>query len=337
MRPIKLTMSAFGPYKYQEINMDDLGKQGLYLITGDTGAGKTTIFDAITFALYGKTSSTKGANNRDVKSTISTYADSGVETYVELEFEYKNKIYKIRRSPEQMRPSKRKKGELVPQKHTAELTLPDNQKIGTSENVTKAITGIIGLDKDQFCQIAMIAQGEFMKLIKADTETRGKIYQHLFKTQLYNEIQDRVSKDYGDAKKEQEAQKEKVKSLISNIAAPADYCKLEAVEKIKSCDFKKDYNLEVLGELLDFDSRNESQFSHAVRILDRRDQQTEKGRGHHDPCREPCQRLLLPHTRTNIRSRRPQKQYARRSKHRSDERYRYAFYYPYPHFSRSLS
>ena len=107
MRPIKLTISAFGPYaKETEIILDELGERGLYLITGDTGAGKTTIFDAIAFALYGEAS----GNEREPGMLRSKYADPKTPTFVELEFFYQGQNYHIRRNPEYMRPKDRGEG-----------------------------------------------------------------------------------------------------------------------------------------------------------------------------------------------------------------------------------
>ena len=175
MRPINLTISAFGPYKDKVvIPMHQLGTQGLYVITGDTGAGKTTIFDAITFALYGETSgsSDKKSNNRTGSMLRSKYADKSVETYVELEFLYRGTLYKIKRSPTYSVPDRKTD-------HNAKacLSFPGTDKPDITKiiEVNQAITEIMGVNKDQFCQIAMIAQGEFRKLLFAGTDERQKI------------------------------------------------------------------------------------------------------------------------------------------------------------------
>ena len=172
MKPLKLIISAFGPYADKvEIDMTKLGDKGIYLVTGDTGAGKTTIFDAITFALYGEAS----GNMRMPDMFRSKYADESISTFVELEFMYQNEIYIVKRNPEYLRPAKRGEG-LVPQKAEAQLIYPDGRIITKVKDVTVAITELLGLDKNQFCQIAMIAQGDFMKLIMAKTEERSKIF-----------------------------------------------------------------------------------------------------------------------------------------------------------------
>ena len=161
MRPEKLTISAFGPYADKtEIDFSRLGEGGLYLITGDTGAGKTTIFDAITFALYGQAS----GQVRDSAMFRSKYADTATETFVELEFSYQGKKYQIFRSPEYMAPKKRGTG-LTLRKAEAQLTYPDErQPVTKARDVTRAVEELLGLDYEQFTQIAMIAQGDFQKL-----------------------------------------------------------------------------------------------------------------------------------------------------------------------------
>ena len=181
MRPLKLTVSAFGPYAGRVvIDLERLGEQGLYLITGDTGAGKTTIFDAITYALYGEPS----GDNRDPSMFRSKYAQPDTPTEVELIFSYGGKTYTVRRNPEYERPAKRGGGTTV-QKADAELTLPDGRLVTKAREVNREIIGIIGLDRSQFAQIAMIAQGDFLKLLLADTKSRQEIFREIFQTRYY--------------------------------------------------------------------------------------------------------------------------------------------------------
>lgn len=166
MKPMKLVISAFGPYADRtEIAFDRFGGQGLYLITGDTGAGKTTIFDAIAFALYGEAS----GDVRRSDMFRSKYAKDEVPTYVELTFLYRDKTYTIKRNPEYYRPKGRGSGYTL-QKADAVLTYPDGRKpVTKAKDVTKAVAELIGLDRRQFTQIAMIAQGDFQKLLLAGT------------------------------------------------------------------------------------------------------------------------------------------------------------------------
>lgn len=193
MRPIKLTLSAFGPYAGKtELDMDKLGDRGLYLITGDTGAGKTTIFDAIAFALYDGASS----ENREVTMLRSKYAAADTPTFVELVFSYAGKEYRVTRNPEYERPSKRGTGITV-EKADAELIYPDGRIVTKTRDVTKAIQDIIGIDRSQFTQIAMIAQGDFLKLLLVPTEDHKKIFRQIFKTELYQDFQDKLKEESG--------------------------------------------------------------------------------------------------------------------------------------------
>ena len=146
MRPEKLIISAFGPYAGKtEIDFSKLGEGGLYLITGDTGAGKTTIFDAITFALYGRAS----GEVRDPAMFRSKYAEPSTETFVELVFSYQGKNYHVRRSPEYMAPKKRGTGQTL-RKAEAQLIYPDErQPVTKAKDVTAAVEQLLGLSYDQ--------------------------------------------------------------------------------------------------------------------------------------------------------------------------------------------
>ncbi len=193
MKPLKITMSAFSSYAgVTEIDFEKVG-HGLFLITGDTGAGKTTIFDAVSFALYGETSS----DSRDGTMMRSQYAGEGEETWVELVFSDRGKVYSIRRSPAYQRISKRrnKDGErtitTVPAK--ASLYLPDGSEYpGRLSDVNEKIREIVGVDRNQFAQIAMIAQGEYMKLLHASSKERKEIFSRIFNTGIYWKIQQKL-------------------------------------------------------------------------------------------------------------------------------------------------
>ncbi|WP_027218728.1 AAA family ATPase [Butyrivibrio fibrisolvens] len=212
MRPLNLTISAFGPYKDETfIDFTKLGEKGMYLITGDTGAGKTTIFDAICFALYGEPS----GSSRDPRMFRCKYSDAKVPTYVELLFSYHGKEYRIRRNPEYERPALRGGGTTT-QKADALLELPDGREAVTkTSEVTKEVEKIIGLSKDQFTQIAMIAQGDFMKLLLSDTTERSKIFRQIFMTGRYQRLQEILKKEANKAENDY-----KLKSAIAtdNIA-----------------------------------------------------------------------------------------------------------------------
>lgn len=189
MRPVKIEISAFGPYADRTVlDMSKFGRSGLYLIIGDTGAGKTTIFDAITYALYGKTS----GNTREPDMMRSEYADPRAETYVELVFEYHGSSYTIRRSPAYMRPSKRG-NRMTAQSAGALLTKPDGSVITNIKSANDEIVEILGLDFDQFSQIAMLAQGDFLKLLLAGTDQRVEIFRRIFATGCYDDLQKELS------------------------------------------------------------------------------------------------------------------------------------------------
>ena len=213
MRPTKLTISAFGPYAGRQVlDLDKLGTKGIYLVTGDTGAGKTTIFDAITFALYGETS----GDTRRSDMLRSKYAADDVPTEVELIFAYGGKEYTVRRNPEYQRPSKRGGG-IVTQKADAQLTYPDGNIVTKSKDVTAAVESILGVNRNQFTQIAMIAQGEFLKLLLAPTEDRKKIFRKIFKTELFQELQDRLKSESGKLSQRLEEIKNSIGQYIDGL------------------------------------------------------------------------------------------------------------------------
>ncbi len=195
MRPLMLVMSAFGSYaKKTEIDFSNVS-QGLFLITGDTGAGKTTIFDAITYALYGQTSGGK----RDGNMMRSQYASGETDTYVEYTFSYQNQEYKIRRNPEYLRLGKRKNADGTPryvkELSKVELTLPDGKVYaGKKKETDQKIVEIMGMDAEQFTQIAMIAQGDFLKLLHAQSRERKVIFSKIFKTRYYYLVQEEIKK-----------------------------------------------------------------------------------------------------------------------------------------------
>lgn len=197
MKPLKLKISAFGPYAGEEIlDLTRLGSNGLYLITGATGAGKTSIFDAICYALYGAT----GGGAREESMLRSKYAAPEQKTVVELTFSYGDQIYTVSRSPAYLRPAKRGGGMTEERAH-ASLTYPDGRILDKSRTeVNAAIIDIMGIDCQQFLQIAMIAQGDFLKLLRADTDTRKKILRHIFKTQKFELLQARLREDATTAK-----------------------------------------------------------------------------------------------------------------------------------------
>lgn len=213
MRPLKLVMSAFGPYAGRtELDLEQLGTGGLYLITGDTGAGKTTIFDAITFALYGEAS----GSSRETDMLRSKYADPDMPTEVELVFAYAGKEYTVKRSPEYRRPKKRGEGFTLA-KADAQLSYPDGRVISKQKDVNRAVIDIMGIDRDQFTQIAMIAQGDFLKLLLASTEDRKKIFRRIFHTQPFQQLQDRLREMSLELKREHDEVSASLRQYIGGI------------------------------------------------------------------------------------------------------------------------
>ncbi|MBR4081377.1 MAG: SMC family ATPase, partial [Clostridia bacterium] len=182
MRPITLEMNAFGPYAgHETVDFTQLGESGLFLIAGDTGAGKTTLFDAISFALYGV--ATGGAKRRTGRSFRSDFANPADDTWVELTFSHAGKTYTVRRSPEYQKP-----GRKTPCLPDASMTCEDGRSWTKIETVTAAVEELLGLDAGQFAQVAMIAQGDFLTILRADSKTRAAIFRRIFDTQLYENV-----------------------------------------------------------------------------------------------------------------------------------------------------
>lgn len=181
---MKITMSAFGSYAdVQTLDMSSLGSSGIYLICGDTGAGKTTIFDAIAFALFGEGS----GSERERDGFRSKYALVDTPTFVELEFSHKGQVYTVRRNPEYQRQKKRGGGMTV-ESAAAELRMPNGEVISDRREVNFKVCEILGVSREQFMQVSMIAQGEFMRLLLAKTEDRQRILRGLFKTERYDKL-----------------------------------------------------------------------------------------------------------------------------------------------------
>ena len=188
MRPIELEMTAFGPYAGTErIDFRLFGSGCLFLVTGDTGAGKTSVFDAISFALYGEAS----GKTRETRGFHSDFAPRGAETQVFLRFEHDGKIYCVTRSPAYMVPKRDLSGErLHPAR--AEMECEDGRFWGSVRDVNQAVAEIIGLSAEQYAQVVMIAQGEFQKILLAKSEERRLLLSKLFGTEIYREIQQRL-------------------------------------------------------------------------------------------------------------------------------------------------
>lgn len=234
MRPIRLKMAAFGPYaKTEEIDFSLFKNENLFLISGDTGAGKTTIFDAICFVLYGSVS----GQRKECRSLKSDFSSAGSLCYVELEFESKGKIYKIYRAPDQIVAKSRGDG-FKKHKHQAELKMPDGKIENNLKEISRLINEqIIGIDKTNFNKLVMLPQGQFQKLLTERGEEQAKTFRKLFGTEIYEiitnkifEYKQNILKKYEDVNRRNF---EKIKNIITDNEMLLN---LLAEEHVKICD-----------------------------------------------------------------------------------------------------
>lgn len=200
MKPVRLTLCGWGPYKgKQEIDFTGFNERGLFLIAGPTGAGKTTVFDAITYALYGNMS----GGLREKNSVRSDFASPDTPTYVELVMTHEGKTYTIYRNPEYMRPGKRKAAKaFTKEKENALLTEADGKVTTGSSEVSRRIQELLKLDYRQFKQLSMIAQGEFARLLSAPSSEKTRIFREIFGTDLYGKIEALLKRKAGDVYKQ---------------------------------------------------------------------------------------------------------------------------------------
>ncbi len=291
MKPIKLIMSAFGPYAGTvEIDFGRMGGQGLYLITGDTGAGKTTIFDAIVFALYGEAS----GDDRKAEMLRSKYAADTVPTYVEYTFEYGDKRYTVKRNPEYKRPKDRGTGYTV-RKADAELIYPDERHpVTKSREVTRAVTELIGVDRKQFAQIAMIAQGDFRKLLFAGTEERSDIFRQIFKTDLYRKLQDQLKTEARSQWREYDELKRSIDQYMDGIVCEGTTPAAVKLSKLRKEKFEGgiEEGIKLLEEVCQEDERELAELDQALAQLDERIQKGDQLIGNIRKIKEQQEELL---------------------------------------------
>lgn len=230
MKPIQLVLSAFGPYVERTvIDFSALGEEGLFLIAGDTGAGKTTIFDAISFALYGEASG--GKEKRKSKSFHSDYVSDQTETYVELTFRHRGETWWIRRNLEYQRPSKKKKDGMETTTRQAADAQMRNEDTGEEilrmDDVNRRVRELLGLTQDQFTQTVMIAQGDFLKILTASSDDRKKLFRDLFHTNLYVDLQSRLQEKNRACADEQKALEQVILSAEGKIDPEAEFAERE--------------------------------------------------------------------------------------------------------------
>lgn len=268
MKPLKLTICGFGPYAGEtRIDFTKLGGRGLYLITGDTGAGKTTIFDAITYALYGEAS----GEVRKPEMFRSQYAAAGTPTFVELTFRCRGKDYTVRRNPEYPRPKGRGSGMTV-QKADAELHCPGGRPpVTRAREVTRAVTELVGLDRSQFAQIAMIAQGDFQKLLLAGTEKREEIFRKLFDTGVYQKLQGELKREANEAGRSYEELGRDLRRMLCDLELPEGDSREQELGELKNQEFtgKIERGIQLAQEL----AREEEQELDRLEGEARRDEQ----------------------------------------------------------------
>lgn len=265
MRPIKLTMSAFGPYSGETtVDFEKLGHSGLYLVTGDTGAGKTTIFDGITYALYGEPNTTGRKN-----SLRSKYADITTPTFVELEFEYDGKAYKIRRNPEYERLTKNGKGTTV-QKADATLWLPDGAPVTKVTEVNAAVVGIMRINREQFLRVAMIAQGEFRKLLEASTGERKEIFRNIFKTHCAEAVQKRLKDDVRVLGNRCKSAQESLQRCVDSVLCDDEDVLAPEVKKARNEARPTAEVLELLEKLIDSDEKRSEKLNTELEETEKR-------------------------------------------------------------------
>lgn len=232
MKPTKLTLSAFGPFSdLVELDLTQLDGQGLFLITGDTGAGKTTLFDAICFALYGEVS----GPYRPVEHLRSDFAAPDAQTFVQLEFVHRGKPYTLKRNPAYERPKLRGSG-TVKEKPDAWLILPGEPPVQGVRQVNAAVRELLGIDCPQFKQVGMIAQGEFMKLLNASTDEREGILRQVFATQKYQNLTNALQAAAGEAREACKTQNDRLLERFHQVDCPETSAQKEGIVNLKRAE-----------------------------------------------------------------------------------------------------
>ena len=265
MKPLVLTMSAFGPYAgLERLELSRLGDEGLYLICGDTGAGKTTIFDAITYALYGRPS----GSVRGESMLRSQYAAPDTPTFVELTFSSGERVYVIRRNPEYERPARRGGGTAT-EKAAVALHMPDGRIITRRDEANAAIENVLGLTREQFSQVAMIAQGDFLRLLLAGTQERMTIFRKIFSTELFERLQQALRNDANALVRRYEGLQAGLRQSIGSFSCPEDAPQAETLRLAREGRLPEEDALRAVDELIRTD---EAQLNEAAQRLKRTEQ-----------------------------------------------------------------
>ncbi len=249
MKPVKLVVSAFGPYAEKtEIDFGLFGETGLFLITGDTGAGKTTIFDAISFALYGEAAG--GRERRTGKSFRSDYASPAANTYVELTFTHKGETWRIKRNPEYIRAKQKGEGTTV-QSAGAEMECLETRELRLGlQEVNARVYSLLGLTQDQFTRTVMIAQGDFLKILNAPSDERKKLFQKLFNTNFYAAVCTKLKEKNSECAKESDRLDAVISAVSAGIEADRDFAEKDLLKKYCGDPKYADLLLELLQKML---------------------------------------------------------------------------------------
>ncbi|MGI6235942.1 MAG: AAA family ATPase [Candidatus Excrementavichristensenella sp.] len=249
MKSVRLVMSAFGPFaKETVLDFDKLGERGVFLIAGDTGSGKTTIFDAISYALYGEASG--GKERRSASSFRSDYAAPEDETYVEYTFLHRGRGYLIRRSPEYQRKSKRGTGMATQPARVYMEDLESGDSWDAQRTVNEKVKELIGLDQDQFARTVMIAQGDFMKILNAGSDERTKLFTHLFNTGRYAELQSRLRQKNSACQQVRDQINQRISLIADGIRRNSDCARGEQLRELAADPERADGLLQCLGEII---------------------------------------------------------------------------------------
>lgn len=289
MRPLKIVISAFGPYANKtEVDFTMLGKSGLYLISGDTGSGKTSIFDAISYALYG----TPSGDTRDLSMLRSFNAKPETKTYVDLSFIYREKEYHVSRNPEYMRPKIYGEG-LTLQRAEASLSYPDGSLIEGSSQVTSKIEELIGLDKSQFTQVAMIAQGDFLKLLLSPTSDRQKIFRDIFDTRRYENLQGKLRTEANRLKSDYDDKQKSIAQYIEGLEVVKDDPLEIEVRKAKEGNLPEDDILKLIDNLIKKDKEERQKLIEFINLLDEKISKLDTDLGRAEKDKKAREDLLI--------------------------------------------
>lgn len=268
MKPVKIVLSAFGPYAGETvIDFGLLGENGLFLIAGDTGAGKTTIFDAISFALYGEAAG--GRERRKSKSFRSDYAAPKAETYVEFAFTHKEQTWIIRRNPEYIRAKRSGEGTTTQTANAEMNCLETKEYYAGLQDVNARVHELLGLTQDQFTQTVMIAQGDFLKILNAASDDRKKLFQKLFNTGLYEAVRNKLQDMNSACSRERENLDAHIGIAAKKIDADSDFPEKELLQQYCSDAKYAELLLEMLSRLIEQEKQKQEQHAAQKARIDR--------------------------------------------------------------------